>query len=105
MSITDGGQSEKGQTNMNVTFTSVWDGGSLVKTPASYNPETHLIEVDSPVDFDPDGSLTMEYITLPDGTDLDVCTECHEYTLKTVMKEGVGKQLHEVKECPNCSIN
>lgn len=87
---------------MNVTFTSVWEGGSLVKTPATYNQNTSLVEVDSPIEFDPSGCLTKEYITLPDGTDLDVCPECHEYTLKTVMEEGVGKHLYEIKECPGC---
>jgi hypothetical protein len=86
--------------NIKCTFTSVWSDGSEIVTPSTYNPETKEVSAKA-IDANPDGSLEREYITLPDGTELKVCTECHEYVLKVSMDEGVGKQLEENMVCPN----
>ncbi len=32
----------------------------------------------------------------------NICPHCHECLTKTYIDEGVGKQLFEVTECPNC---
>jgi hypothetical protein len=82
------------------TFTSIWGDGSEITTSGTYNPETREVSAKS-VDVDPDGGLEREYITLSNGTELEVCTKCHEYLLKVSMDEGIGKQLEENMICPN----
>lgn len=66
------------------TFTSVWDDGSQIMTPCKYDAKTGEIFPET-TDFCPKGSLVREYITLPDGSDLEVCTVCHEFVMKKVM--------------------
>ena len=83
------------------TFTSVWDDGSEITTPCTYNPETGEVNPESS-NADPDGCLEREYIILPDEEELEVCTSCHEYVLKTVMNPGIGHDLNEEQECPQC---
>lgn len=51
----------------------------------------------------PKGSLIREWVELADGTEYDVCMQCHAYILKTVMEDdNTGKGIHEVKRCPEC---
>lgn len=82
-------------------FTSVWDDGSVVTTPCTYDTSSGQVDPEVSNGPIPTGLLVREYITLDDGDELEVCHDCHEYVLRTVMEEGVGKHLHEVKECPN----
>jgi hypothetical protein len=90
---------------MKTAFTSVWSDGSIVTTPCKYDPKTGRCEPEVSHGPIPTGSLDREFITLPDESELEVCDVCHEYTLKPVMTEGIGKQLSEETECrnPNCS--
>jgi len=81
------------------TFTSVWEDMSITSSLV-YNPETGEVVPDT-VDVNPSGCLVREYITLPDGTELEVCSTCHEYVMRKIMAEGVGKQLSEVAVCAN----
>lgn len=91
------------------TFTSVWGDGSVIETPCIYNVKTGEIETES-VDADPDGGLVREYITVYTDElglgeeEIEVCPICHSFIMETVIKEGVGKQLDEVKVCSdsNC---
>lgn len=90
---------------INCTFTSVWEDMSVTSSNV-YNPETGEVITDT-VDVNPTGSLVREYITLPDGDELEVCSTCHEYVMRKVMVEGVGKQLEEATICANdeCESN
>ena len=89
--------------NLNGFFTSVWDGNTEITTPAKLNVKTGEITTESVETNDID-ILEREYFTLKSGDELEVCPECHEYILKTVMKESDGKSLYEAKICsnPNC---
>jgi hypothetical protein len=83
-------------------FVSVWDGDTEVRTPAVLDEATGEIETKS-VDVD-DLDLNMldrEYFENEEGDEYKVCPECHEYILKTVMKEGIGKTLYEAQVCSN----
>lgn len=82
-------------------FTSVWSDGSIVTTPAIYYPEERRVEAEASDSADPDGYLEREFIEFEDGDTLEVCIDCHEYTLKPVMVPGVGHCLDESLECPN----
>jgi hypothetical protein len=71
----------KESNEIKVTFTTVWDDGPMIITPAIYNPETGKVTAET-ADVDPDGCLISQYITLPSGEEIFVCDTCHEYTLK-----------------------
>lgn len=88
---------------MKCTFTSVWDCGSTVVTPADYDPETREVSAQA-VDVNPQGSLIREFIEFPDGETLKVCPECHEYAMKPVVGDlDHTKTTHgEYLECPGC---
>jgi hypothetical protein len=88
------------------TFTSVWDDGSNITTPCLYDPKTGEVTPET-CEIDPKGNLTREYITIPGGEELEVCTDCHGYVMKPFMDEGIGKQLFENKCCsdPDCESN
>jgi hypothetical protein len=87
------------------TFTSVWDGDELITTPATLDETTGEVITES---VDVDGlylnSLDREFFTDEEENDYEVCTECHNHILKTVMKNGVGKTLYEAQVCtdPEC---
>ena len=86
-------------------FCSYWEEGVVV-TDAVLNLETG--EVTAKTKDVPDmGSLKKEEFVALDDTTYPVCPVCHEYILRTVMKEGVGKTLAEVDECSNkdCDYN
>ena len=80
-------------------FTSIWDEGT-VTTPATLDEATGEITTDS-VDVKGMEHLIEEYFEDEEGEEYDVCPECHEYILKVVMKEGVGKSLYEAQVCSN----
>lgn len=87
------------------TFTSVWDDGTVLETAlVEYDVETGEIQADVSK-HDPDSGLIREFITLPNGDDLEVCTNCHCHVLRTVLvNDTVGKGLHEEKQCPECDL-
>jgi hypothetical protein len=85
---------------MKGTFVSIWDEGSI-RTPAELNEETGEISTES-VDADGMEHLMEEWFEDNEtGDEYEVCPECHEYILKVVMKEGVGKTLYEAQVCSN----
>lgn len=89
------------------TFTSVWDDGDTeISTFCTLNTETGELIAES-IEDDSVDNLDREYFTDEEGNDYDVCPECHEYILKTVINEGVGKQLFEEIVCSNsdCVFN
>jgi hypothetical protein len=88
---------------INCEFTSVWGDDSLIVTPCVYDPETGEVDAET-VDENPDGGLTREFITLPDGEEKEVCTSCHRYVLKTVVGDNADQSFGESEECsdPNC---
>lgn len=84
------------------TFTSVWDDGSIITTPATLNENSGEVTAKS-VDADIDGCLEREYFSPNDDEDeeIEVCTTCHSYILKTVMNPGMGHDLIEEQVCSN----
>lgn len=91
------------------TFTSVWDDGSIITTPATLNENTGEVTVHQSADVDIDGSLEREYFSLNgyEDDEFEVCTTCHSYILKTVMNPSIGKTLNEEQVCsnPDCESN
>lgn len=85
-------------------FVSVWDGGTEIRTDAILNEETGEVTTKS-VEADDVDSLDREYFESSEfhnsGEEFEICPECHEYILKVVMKEGIGKTLYEEKVCSN----
>ena len=84
-----------------VDFVSEYDDGSILASPAKYDPDTGEITDIHPIDINMTGMLSREFIIRRSGEEIDVCQECHEHTLKTVMVEsGTNKQtLEELKTC------
>ena len=81
------------------TFVSVWDGGVEIRTTGELNTETGEVTCDT-VEAGNVETLDREYFETADD-EYEICPECHEYILKTVMKEGIGKTLNEVQVCSN----
>jgi hypothetical protein len=92
------------------TFTSIWDDGSEIVTPANFDTKTGEVFADF-ADVDPNGSLEEEFITINKGADdedeKEVCPVCHSYIMKTVMNPGIGHDLNEEEQCsdPDCESN
>ncbi len=58
---------------IDVTFTSVWDGGHEVETDARLDATSgRLLSIDAVDVGDEVTTLDRQYVTLPDGRDLDV---------------------------------
>lgn len=85
---------------MKCEFTSVWDDGSIVTTPCEYDPDTGEVSPEVSKGEPPTGCLIREYITL-DEEEIEVCTDCHEYTLKTVVGDRADLSYGEYGECRN----
>jgi len=85
---------------MNCTYTSEWDNGSVVETPCEYDPLTGEVDPET-ADVDIDAGLVREFITLPDGEELEVCPNCHFFILKTVVGDRHDESYGEYKECSN----
>lgn len=92
---------------MKGTFTSVWDDGTIITTPAILEATGEVTT--KSVDAHIDGSLEREYFSPNDDEDdeIEVCTTCHSYILKTVMNPGMGHDLIEEQVCsnPDCESN
>lgn len=86
---------------MKCEFTSVWDDGSVVTTPCEYNSDTGKVEPEVSKGEIPTGGLIREYITLADGEEIEVCTDCHSYTLKKVVGDRADLSYGEYDECRN----
>jgi hypothetical protein len=84
---------------MKGNFVSIWDGGDKIITPAELDVEIGEVTTKS-VDADVE-HLDKEYFEDEDGNEYAICPECHEYILKTVMKDGIGKTLYEALVCSN----
>ena len=80
-------------------FTSIWDDGSEITTPCTYDPKTGEVFPKSSKSA-PEGCMVREYITLPDE-ELEVCTNCHGYVLKSVIGDRADLSYGEYTECPN----
>lgn len=78
-------------------FVSLWEEGTIT-TPAELNTETGEITTES---VDANGMEHLMEEWFEDGEEYEVCPVCHEYILKTVMKEGIGKTLYEALVCSN----
>jgi len=78
-------------------FTSVWDGGEVV-TESVLDTDTGELSTVS-VDANDIGTLEREYFEDKTGEEYEVCPECHDHIMKTVMNPGVGHDLNEEKEC------
>jgi hypothetical protein len=79
-------------------FTSVWDDGIFITTPAELDEATGELTTVS-VEVEGLECLHREFFIDEDDNEYPVCPECHGHILKTVMKEGVGKVLYEVEVC------
>jgi len=68
-----------------VDFTSVWDDCDTVTTKAKYNPATGIVYDIEISGANVEGICTREYITLPNGTELNV-----EYRNGSYVVEGAS---------------
>jgi len=91
--------------NIPCSFTSEWDDGSIVTTPCVYNEQTGEVEPEVSEGPVPTGMVDREYITLKDGKQIEVCPECHEYVLKTIVEYNADLSFGDHQECsnPNCN--
>jgi len=92
---------EENKEMIKCSFTSVWDDGSIVTTSCDYDPETGEVHPETSNGPIPTGCLEREFITIADEDELEVCGNCHEYVLKTVMGDRADLSYGEMKECPN----
>ncbi len=78
---------------MNGTFTSVWDSGDIIETPAELFETgevfTHSVDVDE-LDLD---KLNDEYFTDFKGEVYQICRTCHTYITKTDMVTKASGQV------------
>lgn len=85
-----------------VKATSVWSCGTEITTDAEYYPDTGELIVETSDSLpDDDSTLEREYITLPDGEEIEVCTDCHEYTMGTEVGDNADLSYGETSVCRN----
>lgn len=82
------------------TFVSVWDDGTEIRTPAILDETSGAIDAET-ADVENVDILQREYFESSDCEEYEICPECHEYILKTVMRDGVGHTYNEVRVCSN----
>jgi len=85
---------------MKGTFVSVWDDGTEIRTPAILDETSGSVDAET-ADVENLDILEREYFESSDGEEYEICPECHEYILKTVMKDGIGSTLYEALVCSN----
>lgn len=89
------------------TFTSIWDGGTRITTPAILDTETGRIEAESVSDGIEDlDCLDEEFFTDDDGNRYDVCEDCHCHILKEkdiTETDEQGNELPEISGIIICS--
>lgn len=95
----------KNKNTIKCEFTSVWDDGSVVTTPCVYNENTGYCYPEVSKGPFPTGMVVEEYITLKNGQQIQVCPDCHEYVMKTVIGDRDDLSYGEYQECsdPDCS--
>ena len=89
---------------MEAKYKTVWDGGVEIVTNCEYDPQTGAIMFTEVSDDGVEGlnCLDREYIELPDGEEIEVCRNCHEYTVKAVMvPDRYNNTLIEEMACRN----
>ncbi len=88
------------------TFTSVWDGGFEVTTPAEFDEITGEVISES-VDPGDVEVLDREFFTDENGDELTICPDCHTFIMTTKMFDGVGHTYEERSVCfnPFCENN
>ena len=85
----------------NCVFVSVWDGDTEVRSNAHYDPATGAISNIETHESGEWSSLDREFIEFGED-EIEVCKECHEFTLKPAMKANPnGPDLIEATECRN----
>lgn len=84
---------------MKGTFTSIWDGGLEINTPAELFESGEVFAL--PVNIEGVEQLDEEYFTDQNGKRYEICRSCHTFILKTEMVESIGKQLIERTGCPD----
>jgi hypothetical protein len=85
------------------TYTAVWSDMSI-ETDCTYDPATGEVTPEMS-NAQPEGCLEREYIILPDGDELNVCTTCHSYVTKKVMGDRADLSYGEIERCsdPDCN--
>jgi hypothetical protein len=84
----------------NCTFTSEWDSGETIISDAEIDLSTGEIFTKGTQEI-PEGSLIVEYVTLPDGSILNVCETCHEFVLHKVIGNRADCSFGEYDACMN----
>jgi phospholipid N-methyltransferase len=85
-------------------FISVWDEGTVI-TSAILDEKTGSVETNSIEVNNNFNHLIEEVFETEEGDEYDICPECHEFVLKSIIEEGVGKSLHERRICSNPECN
>jgi len=84
------------------TFVSIWSDGSSIQTKATLNLQTGKVTAAQSDDTSDHGSLEQEYFEDINGQGHQICMDCHEYIVKTIMDpDKVGKGLSEIVVCSN----
>jgi hypothetical protein len=85
---------------MNGKLHSVWDNGTII-TDANLDETSGKLVSGDLVDVGNDFEhLINEYFEDSDGNTYDICPNCHEYILKTVMvDDNTGNGIHEEHVC------
>jgi hypothetical protein len=81
-------------------FHSIWDDGIDISTPATLDTETGEVIAEA-ADIENLDILVREYFEDEEGEEYEICPECHEFILKSVMKDGIGHSYNEVRVCSN----
>ena len=82
---------------MNGTFTSVWDGGLEINSPAELFESGEVFTTS--VEVEGLEVLDEEFFTDQNGKRYEICPTCHTFILKTEMVERIGKTLIERTGC------
>jgi hypothetical protein len=80
------------------TFTSVWDDGVELNTPAELDEKTGEVFTPS-IEATGVTELNEEFFTDQNGKQYEICRTCHTFILKTEMVERIGKSLIERTGC------
>ncbi len=93
---------------MHVKYTSIWSCGAEINSTAEYDPITGELDVEISNSMPDDSSiLKREYITLPDEEEIEVCTDCHAFTMGVVVGDNADFSYGQTSVCrnPDCDSN
>ena len=90
---------------MKGTFISNWSEGKVI-TACTLNKRSGELSPDT-VDVQDLGTLESEKFIADNGDEFDVCPDCHEYILKTVVGDRADQSYGEYQVCsnPDCNFN